>query len=970
MEREEALNPGKSVFVSAPAGSGKTQLLAERYVRLLEENLKNKALQEYSEKFAGRPLITENILSVTFTRKAAFEMRERVFELLLGSKSEELRKIGRHLLEHPERIRISTIHSFCHSLLRRFSLEAGIDPEFNIIGGWAAESLSLEAIDAAIRNIIERDLSVRKSLQACLARLRMRKFIQNISDITKKLPITDPAFARWQGEKNQIYFEIFKLAVDILKRNKKKEGHLEYHDLEVEGLKLLRENPEWLNILYAFNSQIQHILVDEFQDTNFYQWRIIYALIEDWVSGSGIANEMFTQPTLFLVGDEGQSIYLFRGADVQLFREAKRMMEENFAREDRYVYYRPEENYRSLDAVINFANSLFQKVMSGSGEDNLKTSYIPFKKGRKDKHKGEVGILLSRSPKKIGAQKMRELDAEIMGGKIQSIVGTSSVFDKEKGETLPCQWKDIAVLLRDRNSLPQIEAVLKRRNIPYVVIGSKGLFETPEVRLLYAILKFLRDPTDDLSFLSLLFSPCSYLSSKEVNLIARAPGFTLLRRFEATKLSGKEEEKRSRLLSLIASWEMLAFRFSTVEVLEKVLLDLKIWNIYSSDEEAANIKKFLWMVQLLESEGLTLWDIAGEIAQFSQRGEEEKGQIEVEGTNAVNILTIHGAKGLEFPIVFISRIHEVSPDKRSGIFVDEAGEYVSVTLSQGKKEESEEIKWTRQKYNLIAREEQKRLFYVAVTRARDYLYLTGIWPADDRVKKFSWLEYLKDAFEIEFPSGGPRSKTFLPEGVYLEDGKNYRKLPIISRPKEKEIPTLDRSGPLEEPLEFVRVSPTQAIEIRPELVGEGGLELGEIVHQALEMISRNRLSPDEVEGFLKSGSLNSWVQNEARRHLKVMREAGLLEKYVIPDDRESYSELPFAMKDNGKVISGRIDRVILEKDTALIIDYKTHSQDKEEIKKIYKPQIEYYKRAVDVIFEPENIRAYILLTGSGELIKI
>ncbi len=166
------------------------------------------------------------------------------------------------------------------------------------------------------------------------------------------------------------------------------------------------------------------------------------------------------------------------------------------------------------------------------------------------------------------------------------------------------------------------------------------------------------------------------------------------------------------------------------------------------------------------------------------------------------------------------------------------------------------------------------------------------------------------------------------------------------------------------------MSPTEAVEIPPELVGEGGLELGEIMHQALEMISKKRLSPDEVEGFLESRSFNPWVQNEARRHLEVMREAGLLEKYVISDNRESYSELPFAMKDNGKVISGRIDRVILEKDTALIIDYKTHSQDKEEIRKIYKPQIEYYKKAVEAIFKPRSIHAYILLTGSGELIKI
>ncbi|MEE9191217.1 MAG: UvrD-helicase domain-containing protein, partial [Candidatus Aerophobetes bacterium] len=134
MRREEALSPGKSAFVSSPAGSGKTQLLAERYVKLLEENLKNKRLQEYSKEFAGKALTTENILSITFTRKAAFEMRERVFELLLTSKSEKLRKIGQELLEHPERIRISTIHSFCHSLLRRFSLEASLDPEFDIIG--------------------------------------------------------------------------------------------------------------------------------------------------------------------------------------------------------------------------------------------------------------------------------------------------------------------------------------------------------------------------------------------------------------------------------------------------------------------------------------------------------------------------------------------------------------------------------------------------------------------------------------------------------------------------------------------------------------------------------------------------------------------------------------------------------------------------------------------------------------------
>ncbi|TES86549.1 hypothetical protein E3J95_01695, partial [Candidatus Aerophobetes bacterium] len=363
-------------------------------------------------------------------------------------------------------------------------------------------------------------------------------------------------------------------------------------------------------------------------------------------------------------------------------------------------------------------------------------------------------------------------------------------------------------------------------------------------------------------------------------------------------------------------------------------------------------------------------DIAGHIAQFSQTGDEEKGQIEVEGTNAVNVLTIHGAKGLEFPVVFISRIHEVSRDKRTGVFIDEAGEYVSVACSEGKKEEGAEIQRMREKYNLIAREEQKRLFYVAVTRARDYLYLTGIWPAEDAVKKSSWLGYLKDAFQMEFSSEGPTSKTSLPEGVYLEDGENYMKLPVEARSREKDIIIVDRSRALKEAPELERTSPTEMVKIPPELAGEGTPELGVIMHEVLDMISKNRLTAEKVEEFLESRTYSSRVRNEVREHLGVMREAGFLEKYVLPDNRESYSELPFAMKEGQAVVSGRIDRVILEGDRALIIDYKTHSGNHEEIKKAYQPQIEYYRRAVDAIFKPKSICAYILLTGSGELIEI
>jgi ATP-dependent exoDNAse (exonuclease V) beta subunit len=223
---------------------------------------------------------------------------------------------------------------------------------------------------------------------------------------------------------------------------------------------------------------------------------------------------------------------------------------------------------------------------------------------------------------------------------------------------------------------------------------------------------------------------------------------------------------------------------------------------------------------------------------------------------------------------------------------------------------------------------------------------------------------------MEFSSEGPTSKISLPEGVYLEDGKDYMKIPIEARSREKDVIIVDRSRALKEAPKLERTSPTEMVKVPPELAGEGIPELGVIMHEVLDMISKNRLTREKVEEFLESRTHSSRVRNEVRKHLGVMRKAGFLEEYVVPDNRESYSELPFAMKEGRAVVSGRIDRVILERDRALIIDYKTHSGDHEAIKKVYQPQIEYYKKAVDAIFEPRNIRAYILLTGSGEVIKI
>ncbi|MEF9427462.1 MAG: UvrD-helicase domain-containing protein, partial [Candidatus Mariimomonas ferrooxydans] len=353
------------------------------------------------------------------------------------------------------------------------------------------------------------------------------------------------ALKMWQYWKNRILKEhmsrgkrvkeIFKKCFDKYRGEKTLKGVLDFSDLEYLVFRLLTENPEWSNILYAFDEKTDHILVDEFQDTNNFQWAITDKLTEEWRSGMGAKREEGIMPTIFLVGDEKQSIYFFRGANVEIFQRAKKRL--NNWLKDGFYYEEVKENYRSRPAIIDFTNHVFSRIMSTTGNvPSWITGYNPFKACRTDT--GDTGrtevILLDNDEAATAEVKQRE--ADVIAKRIQSLVGSFRIKDRlsslsseqavvpEPASGRLCKYMDVAVLLRRRTHLKRYEDAFRRHGIPFVIIKGIGFYQEPETAILRALVYFLSNPKDNYSLYILLKSPFFLVDEGVIIMAAKCAG--------------------------------------------------------------------------------------------------------------------------------------------------------------------------------------------------------------------------------------------------------------------------------------------------------------------------------------------------------------------------------------------------------------------------------------------------------------
>ncbi|MGB9741704.1 MAG: UvrD-helicase domain-containing protein [bacterium] len=1049
------MEPLKSTVVFAPAGSGKTEELSQRYLKLIANGVK-----------------PERILTLTFTDRAAAEMKERILTNA-RKHSEELYQL---LRENILKLRISTIHSFCLSLVQRFADLLGIDPNPEVLAddsglwqqakydalmkiaenqygeeirsllisllgdrhrqNWRSISTLIDKLfanrTAVLRAGIEsekfvwietdrvkelaRELS-KNRLTAELISNYQQLFSRNYEDeqeigrITRLLEQNPGQFMTSDGEprkiknneelqhwaelmcdyRNQIkiihnlmqfrrHFLLFKNCfLDTYEQLKREQGLVDYEDMELLALKLLSENPDWLNILYIFDEHTDHILVDEFQDTSFLQWAIIDKLSEEWRSGAGIKTELGITPTVFIVGDDKQSIYMFRDARVEVFTLARDKLRAWLGDEELEIK-NLQNNYRSLPAIIDFNNTLFSGLMNARPDaPPWCTRYRHFIARRQNPDPGRVELLIDRVDRELNAAEARELDAANVARRIRLLIDSGyPVYDRQPDKTeirRACRFNDIAILIRARGGLlPALEQQLRKYHIPFLVVGGTGFYDEPEVRYLSYLTRFLVDPADDMALYITLRGPLFQIDEKELLLSTRRTGFpTWWGRLREAGATGSERLANA-LMVLDDALKRVNYEPLHL-ILNRLLVQTRAWQTFWEPQREANIRKFLQRIQELELSGKQSLRIRTFLDQPGS--EEAKADVPAEEMNAVQIMTVHAAKGLEFPIVFHPGLHEkILGQQSERLLVEETA------INQVQLLYIEDAKLRKKftpylKYEEKQVEEEKRIFYVACTRARDALFLTGIWHK--KLPSRTKFEWLKEQLGLRLEDNGFTLQTKI-TGVMcvLPSELPEVKSPVRTAAEEKAVvikknPIPSVAKPPIRPI--VRFLPRELRNNPPAALG-----IGEIVHRLLELLSRGRLEPEpaaieqaisrqlRLRGFPQH--LHPELQPELKNQFHRLINSPVWE--IIRPQPNSFAELPVMFNDGTTIFTGRIDRLIVKPDTALIYDYKTFPVKRSELERLtaeyYQSQLKYYAAAVQELFPDKRVRTFVVYTPTAAVV--
>ena len=805
------------LFVHANAGSGKTRVLVERYVRAVVED----------------GVRVERILAITFTEKAAAELRARVRRRFL--------ELGR-----PEAAReadaawISTIHGLCSKLLRRHALAAGIDPDYEVLDETRAARLAIDSFDRALEQFLETGDPARLDLAAAHTPDRLRRMVTTVhakrrsaGEERPELPEIDPpvpgdereeladavdealrelashagtarvddAIAKLEGCRDVLdrlppdatgdpalfdelrvkpgnvsalqgdavtaacqaldawigacatqraygdYVLLRELLAGFAARYaqaKEARSGLDFEDLELLACNLLEENQP---LRERYRDRFVHLLVDEFQDTNRLQIRLLRLLAGD-------------DGRLFTVGDEFQSIYGFRHADVSVFREFRSAAAEH----DRV---RPlTENFRSRAEILEALNAAFGPHWEdefqplrpgGDGAAASPDDQLQLDLGGSTPARGRTAVELivtdlhSQRWKPLGEAPFgdslagppawRAAEMRLLADRIRRLVDEG----REPAE--------IVVLLRAAADMPLYERALRERGIETYVVGGRNYWAQQQVADLRGYLAVLANPLDQQALYTTLGSPLGGLSLDTLALLGlqarrlkRDPWWALSAEDGSDGLHDKftpeDREHAADVVRRIGEHRRLAGTLSLEHLLDRVITDTgydrTLLALPDGRRRMANVRKLMRLARRFEADRGA--DLRGFIDHLAEQdllaAREGEAPLEAEDLQAVRLMTIHAAKGLEFPVVCVADLGRmgrgdddalrVTDDGRVGLKIASlgGGSAKGLGLEELEKEQDE-----------LQDEEERRIFYVAMTRAQELLVLSGAtdvekWPPE------------------------------------------------------------------------------------------------------------------------------------------------------------------------------------------------------------------------------------------------
>jgi len=528
---------------------------------------------------------------------------------------------------------------------------------------------------------------------------------------------------------------VFRIGVTEYRRALESRALLDFSDVLERAVDLLRRMDEFARSRYRLESRYHHVLVDEFQDTSRAQWELVALLVQSWGEGSGLVHDAPLPPSVFVVGDRKQSIYRFRDADVSVLEAAGIAVAALRGDEAKGVRQWISHSFRAVPALLAFVNDLFAAVDKAPARRDAfrfeAHDRFPVDRTPEPGPESEAGTgTWEDSVPALGIAVDETVAgcAALVAGEVARLLESGQVRDRGTGVRRRAEPRDVAILFRSRQSHREFERALNGRGIRTCVHKGLGFFDAEEIKDMRALLRYLGNPWSELRAAALLRSRIIGISDRALALLAGGLCDVLLAAEAPAVLERLPEDDR-RLLALarasVPGWVALVDRMPPAELLDRVLDE----SAYDAElgrgglvQARENLKKIRGLVRRVQNRGYaTMTRVADHIDQLSG----DVANAVVEAFDAVHLTTVHGAKGLEFPVVFL-----VDVGRGAGA----AAPPVRVTAETGDGEPSVSV-WpflteSDRDQQLAEREESKRLLYVAATRARDRLYFSAAAAGD------------------------------------------------------------------------------------------------------------------------------------------------------------------------------------------------------------------------------------------------
>jgi ATP-dependent helicase/nuclease subunit A len=508
---------------------------------------------------------------------------------------------------------------------------------------------------------------------------------------------------------------IFATALAIYRQTLDAHALLDFSGVLERALELLRQMDEFARSRYRLEARYHHVLVDEFQDTSRAQWELVAQLVRSWGEGLGASADALS-PSIFIVGDRKQSIYGFRDAEVAVLDDAADFI--GALRPDGHPRQAITTSFRAVPALLEFVNDVFDDIAKAPERHDA------FRYDDSDRFPVAAHLGPDDSPLGIVTGETARAAAESVADEIVRILSSVTVRDRITGIRRAAKPADIGILFRSRESHREFEAALERRGVSTYVYKGLGFFDAAEIQDAVALLRFLAQPTSDLRTAAFLRSRIVRLSDDAITRLSPRVSAAVVGPEVPEALAAMTSEDQlvlARLRSAVARWLGQVDRVSPADLLDDVLRTTG----YSFELRGArhlqareNLKKLRGLVRRIQNRGYATLERIAEHLDRLAVGDESNAAIDA--VDAVNLMTVHAAKGLEFPIVFVVNMGRGTGNYRAPVRVglDAAEEpWVSIADYQS---ESDDDAVARE------REETKRLVYVALTRARDRLYLSAI----------------------------------------------------------------------------------------------------------------------------------------------------------------------------------------------------------------------------------------------------